>query len=164
MVRRSGFVGSCVLGVVVLGVLAGVRGGQPGERTGDGGIVERLERIERGLFRADSRLVRARDASIERRLDEIEMLIRRLGPGGVGGVDADAIREMGQRLERIEDLIGREVVREVEDVSREVEAIGRRVEGFDRGGLGRAGRTLEDLDRRLERIERRLEAIERRIR
>ncbi len=153
-----------VIGAVMFGVLGGVQVGGHGA-VSDGDVSASLERIERGLFRPDSRLVRDRDASIERRLEEIEALVRRSMQGGSAPIGGGAdLRETARRVERIEDVLVREVSDAVEELVREVESIGRRVEGFDRGGLGRAGRSLEDLDRRLGRIERRLESIERRLR
>jgi len=153
---------SCVIGLASGVLLVGALGLTRAQPRAEAEILERLERIERGLFADGSKLVRQRDQSIERKLVELERLAgqRRVA----APVNAGALRPLELQLDDIDDRLEREVERRLEQVERDVAEIGRHIERAGSSRLSDLPRAVEGIRRTLDSIERRLGSIERRIR
>lgn len=124
---------------------------------GELAILDRLARIERGMFRRDSTLPRSDADSIEQRIEDLA------GRVAVGhpplADDAGTLRDIKGAI----DQLDRDVEREVADV---LERLERTIVEMDRRATRESDlvRRLDDLARAVERVDRRLESIERRIR
>ncbi len=130
-------------------------------------ILQRLDRIERGLFRENSILPRSVNDSLEQRLEHLLIEVR--GGGGAkadppGRLDNEAarVRDLDQDLRDLDQRVEREIERPVEQLTRRVADVEREV---DRLTTNRDdSREIENLRRSLGRIERQIASIERRIR
>ncbi len=165
-------IGCGIVGALALAQPQPGRGGEPDPILQDAtpveqAILQRLDRIERGLFRENSTLPRSTNDSLEQRLEHLLIEVR-----GGGGAKADPpgrldneparIRDLDQDLRELDRRVEREIERPVELLTRRVADVEREV---DRLATNRDdSREIESLRRSLGRIERQIASIERRIR
>ncbi len=128
-------------------------------------ILERLERIERGVFRENSTLPRSANDSLEERLERMMGEVRGADEGDrAPGLDNDdaRLRDLDREFREFEMEVARKLERPAEELSRRVADVEREVDRIemDRG----AEREIESLRRSIGRIERQIASIERRIR
>lgn len=128
-------------------------------------VLDALARIERGLFKQDSRLPDDPDTSIEQmlealgdRLAKVERTVLSAAGRPAGGLGLDLIET---RLDDIERRLGGSRGPRLEELQREIAELGRSLEDVARKTNLPGGTDLAALERALAAVERRVDDLDR---